>query len=221
LHQNDFDAFADMMLLVAEQYSKKPSDGLIALYWQGLKGYDFQAVQDAVGRHLGNTDTGQYMPKIADIIRMMTGSTLDAALVAWAKVDRAVRTVGPYESVVFDDPLIHRVLHDMGGWCGLGSKTDDEWPFVAREFENRYRGFKSRNERVDYPAKMIGIHEAHNAKEGHRVAFPTLIGDKAKAQEVLALGTSGAVLMGIARMGDAMRENVERITEKHIAGGAQ
>lgn len=202
MNQSDYDNFVDIMQLVSEQYGKKPSDGLIALYWQGLKGYEFAAVREAIGKHLANTDTGQYMPKIADVIRMMQGTSLDSALSAWSKVDKAVRYAGTYESVVFDDPLIHRVLHDMGGWLSLGTKTDDEWPFIAREFENRYRGFKSRNERVEYPAKLIGLSEAHNAKEGQKIAVPVLIGDKTKALEVLNLGSSGALLLGMTQMDD-------------------
>ena len=202
MNQSDYDNFVDVMQLVSEQYGKKPSDGLIALYWQGLNGYEFAAVREAIGKHLANTDTGQFMPKIADIIRMMQGTSLDSALSAWSKVDRAVRDIGPYETVVFDDPIIHKVLHDMGGWLMLSEKTDDDWPFIAKEFENRYRGFKSRNERIEYPAKLIGLFEANNSKEGYQVAQPMLIGDKTKAMEVLQLGTSGSKLLGFSRMND-------------------
>lgn len=200
--QNEFTDFVDIMQLVAEQYGKKPSDGLISLYWQGLKSYEFNAVREAIGKHLANTDTGQFMPKIADIIRMMQGSSLDSALSAWSKVDRAVRDIGPYETVVFDDPIIHKVLHDMGGWLMLSEKTEDEWPFVAKEFENRYRGFKSRNEKIEYPSKLIGLSEANNEKEGYSIAKPILIGDIKKAIEVLNLGTSGSKLLGFSRMND-------------------
>jgi len=77
-------------------------------------------------RHLMNPDTGQFLPKPADIVRMLGGRTLDRALMAWAKVDKAVRQIGTYESVVFDDALIHRVLHEMGGWVGMGQKTENE-----------------------------------------------------------------------------------------------
>jgi hypothetical protein len=217
LNQSDYDNFINVMQLVSEQYGKTPSEGLISLYWQGLKNYEFSAVQDAIGRHLGNTDTGQFMPKIADIIRMMQGSSQDAAFAAWSKVDKAVRSVGPYETVVFDDLLIHKVLHDMGGWMGICGKDDEAWPFVAKEFETRYRGFKSRNERVEYPAKLIGIFEAHNAKEGHKVAAPMLIGDASKAQEVLRLGTTGSKLLGMTRLNVDEPESNLRLVEKSAA----
>jgi len=202
LNQSDYDNFVDVMQLVSEQYGKKPSDGLISLYWQGLKAYEFPSVREAIGKHLANTDTGQFMPKIADIIRMMQGTSLDSALSAWSKVDRAVRDVGPYETVVFDDPIIHKVLHDMGGWLMLSEKTENDWPFIAKEFENRYRGFKSRNERIEYPARLIGLFEANNTKEGRAVKEPMLIGDKTKAIDVMQLGTSSKSLLGFSRMQD-------------------
>jgi len=217
MQQSDYDDFTNIIQVVSEQYGKKLSGGVIALYWQALQAYDLPAVRDALGRHLRNTDTGQFMPKIADIIRMMQGSSQDAAFSAWSKVDKAVRQVGPYDTVVFDDPLIHKVLHDMGGWIGICDKTDEAWPHVEREFETRYRGFKSRNEQVEYPAKLIGIFEAHNAKEGHKVAAPMLIGDASKAHEVLRLGTTGSKMLGITRMNADEVVGSLRLVEKSAA----
>ena len=205
MNQSDYDNFVDVMQLVSEQYGKKPSDGLISLYWQGLKNYDFPAVREAIGRHLGNTDNGQFMPKIADIIRMMEGSSMDSAYSAWTKVDKAVRQVGPYESVVFDDPLIHKVLSDMGGWIMLSEKTNEEWPFVAKEFENRYKGFKSRNEKVEYSSKLIGISEAGNRKKGQAIGTPMLIGNKTKALEVFNNGEKGVISIGLTKFNDILK----------------
>ena len=110
-----FDEFSEILDLVAEQYNKTLSADLKMLYWQGLCEYEFDAVKQALTRHLRNTDSGIFMPKIADIIKMMQGSSLNSALVAWSKVDKSVRFKGAYADVVFDDPLIHRVIDDMGG----------------------------------------------------------------------------------------------------------
>ncbi len=189
MQQHEFDAFSEMLQAVAEYCNKPLSPGVIAIYWQGLRDLDLPAVRHALNAHVQNPDTGQYMPKIADIRRMLGGTTQDSALRAWAKVDKAVRHVGPYVSVAFDDALIHRVLHDMGGWVGLSSKHEDEWPFVAKEFENRYRGFAMRNERPEYPPVLIGIAEADNRRRGLRAELPRLIGDAAKAEAVMQGGT--------------------------------
>ena len=147
MNQNDYDDFDETIVAVGEQYGKSLSEGVKMLYWQGLINYDLKAVQQALYRHIRNPDNGQFMPKVADIIRMLQGSTQDSALIAWSKVDKAVRSVGTQVTVVFDDPIIHRVLQDMGGWLALGTKQETEWPFVAKEFENRYRGYKAKNEK--------------------------------------------------------------------------
>jgi len=60
-----------------------------------------------------------WMPKIADIVRMIDGSTQSAAATAWAKVMRAVGSVGQYQSLAFDDPVIHLAIDETGGWISL------------------------------------------------------------------------------------------------------
>lgn len=199
---SDSPEFAALMAALGDYYAREISDAVIGMYWQGLERYDIAAVREALNRHMHNPDTGQFFPKIADISRMLAGTTQDAALVAWAKVDQAVRRVGIYADVVFDDPLVHRVLHDMGGWMALGTKTEDEWPFVAREFENRYRGYRMRSERPEYQPVLIGIAGAHNRKGGHQLQPPILIGDTQAAQAVMKGGVDKP-LIGFTSAGES------------------
>lgn len=199
MKSTDKPEFASLMVALAEYYSREVSEGILGMYWQGLEQYEIGAICEALNRHMRNPDSGQFMPKIADIARMLGGSTQDAALQAWAKVDQAVRRVGTYADVAFDDPLIHRVLHDMGGWIALGQKNEDEWPFVAKEFENRYRGFRMRSEAPDYPPVMTGIAGAHNRKAGFDTDPPMLIGNPIKARLVITGGTDKP-LIGLTRL---------------------
>ena len=164
------------------------------VWWNAMKPYDLDAVIDALGRYAVNPDEGHFAPMPADIVKMLQGSTQDAGLHAWAKVDRAIRTVGTHSSVVFDDALIHRVITEMGGWVELGRKEEKEWPFLRNEFVNRYRGYRMRSERPDYPAHLIGIAEAANAKGNFMVAPPLLLGDAKQAQLVALGGTDKPLL---------------------------
>jgi len=173
------------------------------VWWAAMQPFDFPAVAEAFNRHAVNPDSGQFMPKPADIVKMLQGSTQDAALVAWAKVDRAVRTVGTYRSVVFDDPLIHRVLTEMGGWIEVGRKTEDEWPFVRNEFVNRYRGYRMRSEVPDYPPHLIGMSEAQNSKAGFRIEAPLLLGNPEAATKVSRHG-SNAPLLTVTQMSEQL-----------------
>lgn len=177
---NDRQGFASAMLAVGEVYGKKLSVQQSELYWEILKGYPLADVQAAIHRHMADPDSGQFLPKPADIIRHMAGSTDTQAMRAWTKVDKAVRTVGSYQSVIFDDWKIHAVIHDMGGWIALCSMQTEEAPFKAREFEKRYRGYRDGDD-MGYPRQLIGRSEAHNSQNGYKVDAPLLLGDQRQA----------------------------------------
>ena len=188
--------FASLMVALADYYKQEISKGVMALYWEGLKQYDFASIEKAAWAHTQSPDeSGRWMPKISDLTKVLQGSTKDQASLAWSKVDRAIRTVGTYTDVAFDDPLIHRVIQDMGGWVHIGSKDDDAWPFVAKEFENRYRGYKMKDEKPDYPRKMVGIASSQNGAQGIQFnAGTVLIGDEQKAIAVIKGGSESAAI---------------------------
>jgi len=185
----DYEAFVVLLDSTAQLYGKNsPSHNVIALWWESLKNYDLPAIRQALTRHIQNPDTGQFMPKPADVVRMLGGTTQDSALQAWSKVDRAVRTIGPYQSVVFDDPIIHAVIADMGGWVTLANKSERDWPFVAREFENRYRAYRTAGHIASYPQVLIGIAQSQNEPLGLPVSEPVLIGDPEQAMQTRLFG---------------------------------
>lgn len=208
MNQEDFQKFHEGIEGVHSFYNKELSAFALDVWWNALKAYDLSAVIDSFNRHLMNPDSGQWLPKPADIVKMFGGRTQDRAMQAWSKVDRAVRHVGNYESVAFDDPLIHRVIHEMGGWIGFGQKTEDDWPFVAKEFENRYRGYAMRSEVPDYPPVLIGIADAHNSGKGLKTDLPRLIGN-ASAAEVVMTNGSTVNLIGMARASESAMKMLE------------
>ena len=196
----DRERFGACLLAASELYGKPVGEAVAAVWWDALRRFDIAAVESAFRRHFANPDNGQFMPKPADIVRMVEGTSVDAAQVAWAKVDKAVRQVGPYASVAFDDAIVHRVLHDMGGWIALGTRTDEEWPFIANEFRTRYHGYRSRSEVGDYPPKLIGIAEADSVRRGLSASHDAvLIGDAEKARAVVAGGTDRQAI-GLTRI---------------------
>lgn len=195
LRNADRDRFITMLAHVAAVYGRDMTPGVIELYWAALEPYDLAAVRQAFDRHVKNPDSGQFMPKPADLIRMLGGTTQDAALLAWAKVERAVRRVGGYSTVVFDDPLIHAVIDDMGGWVRLCETREEELPFRAREFENRYRGFASRRQIPAIRSTLIGRSEATNAALGFTEAADlVLIGEPKACEQVRRLGADSRAL---------------------------
>lgn len=175
-------------------YDKGFSDFAGRVWWEAMNPFDLKAIGDALNRHCVNPDVGQFMPKPADVVRMLQGSTQDSALAAWSKLDRAVREVGTYRSVVFEDALIHRIVLEMGGWVALGMKNEEEWPFVRNEFVNRYRGYRGRSEIPEYPPVLIGLAEANNRKGGFEIEPPILIGNPESAKRVMVSGSNQHIL---------------------------
>lgn len=178
--------FAGLLTALSDYYKSEISKAVAGLYWEGLKQYDFEAIEQAAWAHTQNPDeAGRWLPRISDLRKLLEGSTQDQAAIAWTKVDTAIRTRGTWDDVVFDDPIIHRVIADMGGWVLIGSKQDDEWPFVAKEWQQRYRSMKQRGELGDYPRRLTGSANAYNSANNQPLLPPILIGDVDKAKAVL------------------------------------
>lgn len=192
MQAEDKKQFGEMLSTVSGIYGKEVTQATVGIYWGALQEFDLVAVRQALDRHVKNPDTGQFMPKPADIIKMIGGSTADSASVAWHKVVHAIRRVGQYDDVVFDDPLIHRCVSDMGGWVRLCNGEEAELPFRAREFETMYRGYTLRREIPDYPRILVGHINATNTSKGFEPTPPVLIGRQDEAEKVLQLGSQSS-----------------------------
>lgn len=176
---DDKKEFAQFMTGMFSVYGKEVSPMILRIWFEALKVYDLKSVKDAMARHLLNPDNGQFLPKPADVVKLIGGTTTDSALQAWALVDTSVRSVGTYQSVKFADPLIHKVIQDMGGWVRMGEKTEDEWPFIAKEFQTRYRGLKTLGAPVEAPEVLTGLTAQQHALAGFTEEVkPVLIGYK-------------------------------------------
>lgn len=191
----DFPEFAATIAAVHTYYGKPVTPNVIDIYWNGLKGYELVAVKDALGRHVKNPDSGQFLPKVADVERMLGGTTIDAAQIAWTKVESAIRFAGAWYSVAFDDGLIHRVIEEMGGWIVLCGTLAKEMPFKQNEFVGRYRAYRARNERPAHAARLLGLIEAQNSANGYETKDADclkLIGDPRAALLTIKAGAASA-----------------------------
>lgn len=137
---------------------------------------------------------GQFFPKPADIIRFLEGSAQTRALQAWSLVERAIREIGAYQSLAFEDCLIHAVIEEMGGWIKLCTVSLKELPFVSLEFQRRYQGFVIKAPHR-HPPYLCGIIEQDNAKGGYPLLPPLWVGDPKKVQTVIATGGRNPLLV--------------------------
>lgn len=219
MQSGDKQGFAEMLSEVMAYYGKDVSEFMLSVFWDGLKMHEFQDVSRAFTLHARDPDRGQWAPKVADITRLLEGSTSSQGMTAWSKVDRAIRSVGGNQSVVFDEPLIHAVIFDMGGWSKLCQTTVDDLPFVARDFERRFGAYRLRRELPDYPSHLIGNHEAQNRLNGFDLFRPVLIGDERRAMAVMNGGSYGSPLR-ITRISDEVARIGQATAQEHGKGQA-
>lgn len=183
--EKDSIRFAEIMSALAELYEMNLSETMMEIWFKSLAEFPIDSVAQAAFKYMKNPDIGRFKPKPADIVRMISGSTSDSACLAWTKVDKTIRTIGDYQTVVFDDPIIHQVITDMGGWIGFGDVKEDEWPFRAKEFQQRYRIHLNREVGVEAPKQLSGQHALRQLREGYDPPEPMLLGDKEKSRFIL------------------------------------
>ena len=188
MNDDDKKAFVLMLEKVSKLYRKQEiSVQSYGIYFDTLKAWSINDIRSAFNAHIQDPDKGQYVPKPADILRYLRGGSETQALRAWTDVERAIRTVGSYSSIVFDDVITMRVIDDMGGWIQLAGMDSQASPFKAREFQTRYQGFSLRPP-DQYPGHLIGITELDSRSTGEL----TMIGDHTKCLEICRSGQLAA-----------------------------
>lgn len=190
MKQTDFDRFAELLNAWSEIHGKALSTGAIALWWQTLLRYDIDQIEGAFADIVRDPDRGQFMPKPADLVRMLDGTTTDRAAIAWGKVLDAARRVGAYTDVVFDDAAIHAAVEDCGGWPKLCRTSLDDLGYLQHQFSQSYRAYLGRAG-FEYPKALTGDANAHNRRTGQDLQPPALIGNTDLAALVYAQGGEG------------------------------
>jgi len=179
--------FAAMMYAFGDVYEVDFSKIMLGMWFDALGEYDINQIAGSIKRFMQNPDPTYGKPKPNDLIRLITGTSSDSSAIAWTKFDKALRMVGVYSSVCFDDPIIHKVIRDMGGWISFEGKDDDEWPFISNDFKARYKAYKTKKDTDGGGGYLVGVVEATNRRQGFSFDLPLLIGDKEKAKNVLEL----------------------------------
>ena len=179
--------FAEILIGLGMYYNQTIEKPVMRLYWEALRQYTVEDVDRAANLHTRDPDQGRFMPKVADLIRILEGGGQSRAELAWSKVQAALSSAGRYESVVFDDAIIHCVIRDMGGWvtvCDIPAKQSE---FKHAEFVKRYAAYAQRGMPDNVPPRMIGECEVDNRTKGYPIAPPTFVGDPDKCREIARL----------------------------------
>lgn len=197
MNRNDRAQFAELWIAAYAVYNKQVTDAMLEVVFNSLSAYSLQDIRRGLSGHVKNPDSGQFPPKPADVIKHISGNSQSSASEAWAKVDYAIRCVGNYRSVVFDDPKIHAAIERLGGWVKVSMTDGKEYPYLQNHFLKLYQGFTVQPPE-SFPRKLIGTCEHQNSqrssfRRGRAMNAPALVGDPERAKLVYQGGNNGGV----------------------------
>jgi len=215
---NQMDDFRTLLTDVMAYYGKDCSSFTLTVWWGVCQNFDFEQVSKALQRHATDPERGQFAPKVADIVRVLQGTSTDRAAIAWGKVHGAMSSVGAYTDVVFDDPAIHAVIEDLGGWPKICRLEIAELSYLQHRFQEAHRAYTERGQ-FEYMRRLPGDRSPDHeyTSRGIPLPRPALVGVKEKAIAVLQNGNVGSKTRITTLPAEAMRLLANTGTQPQIA----
>jgi len=189
MQPSDRQSFAELLSDVLAFYGQEANTFSATVWWAACEPFSLEQVSRALSRHATDPERGQFPPKPADIVRQLQGTSTDRALVAWGKFFDALSRVGAYTDVVFDDPVIHAVAEDLGGWQKVCRSEMAELSYTQHRFTESYKAYLQRGQ-FEYPRRLMGDRSPDEvyASRGLPPPKPAIVGDVIKAREVYRMG---------------------------------
>lgn len=192
MQADDFPAFRGLLTDVMAYYRQDVSRFVLDLWWGACKPFALAQISQALQRHATDPERGQFAPKVADLVRILAGTTTDRAALAWGKVHEAMGAVGAYTDVVFDEPAIHAAVEDLGGWPKMCRADLKDLSHLQHRFMQFYRAYVERGQ-FDYPKRLPGDRSPDSEYErmGLPLPRPAVVGDRGQARLVYRGGGAG------------------------------
>lgn len=185
IKDRDFERFCNALGTLAEIHDKNLSKFAIAAYFETLRGYSIEKVESAISRAIG---TEEWFPKPIKLIEIITGGGAqnieDRAELEAHKVVEAVRRIGGYKSVKFEDPVTMAVVaQGFNGWSNLcNDLTENQVKWFVRDFVKIYAAYKRQG--IEHAGHLPGKTEIENTANGFDYDTPVMIGDSRKLKQL-------------------------------------
>lgn len=190
---DDLPEFNERLTACYSYYRQDVSEFVLTVWWQACQRYDLEQFQKAINSHVTDPDKGQFCPKIADLVRILEGTSTEKAQLAWGKVMDAAQRIGAYQDVVFDDPAIHAAAHDLGGWPKICRTELDDLGYLQHRFCESYRAYQKK-EGFAHPHILIGDRSSDDVYKARGLPLPkpVPVGDRGLARIVYKQGEKRA-----------------------------
>ena len=127
-------------------YEKELSEVSVGVWLADLAGFEPDAIEAAFVRHRRDPERGQWLPKVADILRHLQASTAEKRQDAWGHVLSEARRVGNYGSPRLSAEQ-QSAVDAVGGWRAICHCDEKELGFMQRRFMDAFDAFDARSER--------------------------------------------------------------------------
>lgn len=189
---SDTRQFAQLITDMLAFYRQDTSEFVLSVWRAACEPYELEQIRKALTAHATDPERGQFAPKPADLVRVLGGTKTDRAMLAWGKAHSAMSSVGAYQDVVFDDPGIHAVIEDLGGWPKVCRTEIAELGYLQHRFCESYRAYVGRGT-FEYPRRLSGARDPDEVyqKFGLQPPKPALVGTVDDCRLVFQGGKDG------------------------------
>lgn len=175
---DDFAVFATSLGIAAETLDAPISELRIRGYYEALRDLPLEQVLLALKQSMRDA---QWLPKPAELRQRLQGSTEDAAALAWADVQAAIRRVGRYgDPRRMLDPAAHAAMKATFGDWGAACDMDIEGAAVASARKSFVAAYAAQERRTRQDA-LLGLGEGDRAAQGRLGPSAADIGGLIKA----------------------------------------
>lgn len=146
------------------------SEAKATLYFEALRDLPLASVVRGLNEAV---KVCTFMPKPAEIRKLVVGDDEDTAELAWLEFKRLARDAGGYASPTFSDPaLADAIVAVFGSWEAAcwSDFSPEMWSSKRKEFGRVYRAMRTRGQTG--PKQIAGFFARENALRGY--AMPAL-----------------------------------------------
>jgi len=205
MNNNEVEELTILVTQVLAYYRQDVSEFALSVWKEACAPFTIEQVRKALTAHATDAEKGQFAPKVADVVRLLSGTKTDRAQLAWGKAFDAMSRIGAYQDVVFDDPAIHACIEDLGGWPKVCRSETKELSYMQHRFCESYKAYVGRGT-FDYPRRLAGDRspDSEYEKKGISPPKPALVGNIEDCRNVFRGGVTGKSAITFADMADAV-----------------
>lgn len=220
---SDQEKFAKMWAAVRNDVYDKPVSGTgLNLIFNTLKRFSIEQVREAIQLHVNDTQNGNFPITPAHVVAQIEGRGDERAGAAWRKLYGAIGSIGNYADVVFEDPIVHAIVDNEGGWVHVSLMTEEELKFMQARFNKQYTAYVSKSGQFEYPRVLRGSTNADRAAKGLELIAPETVGDRDKCRLVYRGGVETTLEIGRPKtMVEFLEPEPERDNEAGLKNVAQ